>query len=854
MYAIIIVLFIFLYLDEYSQTKYYKSKYIDIKKKYKYLEEKILKLENNNSKNELDETNLVMQSSSMSNTNELVQNNQELNEVPINQNNQSINKEVINQNTNYNSERENLNVAYEKSELEINKNQEKPDINSFSEQVKRNTYILISGAFLVVLSAIVFLTSSWGIIPNMAKTGILLSLFAFFLGFSKLAEKKFELPKTGETFFNIAMAYLPICILSMSLLKTVGDFFSIDGEGRFIFLSSSFLITTLIYYINYLKTKSKNLFIGSLISGFSTIVLGTLIFTSNIVNIAIVLLSYDLLQKILYTFSNKKMEKEHLNIINFVNIICSIIFILFFCNGLAKNDLFYGIFEEKQNMFKCILGFALCASNFLVSYKNKEYEESIILYYLYTYSIAFILFTGLNISINIKIILSLFIIALIMVFNNLVYKYLLKSDDSNKNNLYYYLVSIALLYIVSLTHFSSISVVIPFLISFIEVLSLILINKKYNIKSLKPLIPIVSSISLYNLIYIFVKPDFKNVINTLNYFIIFSVILFVISIICKKLNKKEYSNMFLLIADSLSFFFLLEGIVYNTPYLQQLFLLLASLTTLFMYGYTYYQNRKFDFLKAFIYFLIYYSLVFLIALVPISTINMQYLIPGFILSYGITMYSLKNQKITFDTFIGFLALLIFVFNVNSIYIKLLGLIGWEFLNYNSTKEINYKSLFLGMLYISSYLLYAKIIFDLNLSLYAYLIVAYVVGILMIKTIIDKYSKDFEYPLMGLLYIISIFLYRDLIVDGIICVSFMFLILIFSYSKNYGALFVVTLVSVLINIILLTRELWFSMPWWAYLLLVGVFLIIFAAKKESEEKLKIKNSLLNLKEKIDNNNH
>jgi len=60
-------------------------------------------------------------------------------------------------------------------------------------------------------------------------------------------------------------------------------------------------------------------------------------------------------------------------------------------------------------------------------------------------------------------------------------------------------------------------------------------------------------------------------------------------------------------------------------------------------------------------------------------------------------------------------------------------------------------------------------------------------------------------------------------------------------------------AILLNVFVLTREFWASVPWWAYLLIIGATLIGFAIKNEVSEKkenLNIGTALKNLKDKID----
>ena len=78
----------------------------------------------------------------------------------------------------------------------------------------KNVMILVSGAILIVLSAIVFLMSTWNVIPNFVKTIVLTLLIGVFLGESKIADKKLKLKLTSITFYYLAMAYIPIMLIN----------------------------------------------------------------------------------------------------------------------------------------------------------------------------------------------------------------------------------------------------------------------------------------------------------------------------------------------------------------------------------------------------------------------------------------------------------------------------------------------------------------------------------------------------------------------------------------------------------------------------------------------------------------
>ena len=163
------------------------------------------------------------------------------------------------------------------------------------EREKKNTNILVVGAILIVLAAVVFLMSTWNSIGSLLKA-IVLGLFVFiFLGMSKAAKEKYNLPKAGTAFFYIAMAYIPICLISFSVFGLVGNYFSLEGEGKYIYYAVSFIITSSIYYYNYKKLNSKILFAGTIASQLLSIVLFLLTFENNGFIILAALLGYNLI-------------------------------------------------------------------------------------------------------------------------------------------------------------------------------------------------------------------------------------------------------------------------------------------------------------------------------------------------------------------------------------------------------------------------------------------------------------------------------------------------------------------------------------------------------------------------------
>ena len=179
-----------------------------------------------------------------------------------------------------------------------------------NEKEIKNNFILITGAVLVILSAILFLATTWSTSTNYLKTLILFLMLIVFFITSKIAENILDLKDTGRVFFNIALSYMPIALFSVSLFGVLGEYLSIDGTGKYIYLSSASFITSIIYYIASFKRKNNFLNIGSYLFNTLTVILIALIFTSNFNIVMISLLVYTafisyLLPKLLSLYSEK---------------------------------------------------------------------------------------------------------------------------------------------------------------------------------------------------------------------------------------------------------------------------------------------------------------------------------------------------------------------------------------------------------------------------------------------------------------------------------------------------------------------------------------------------------------------
>ena len=59
------------------------------------------------------------------------------------------------------------------------------------------------------------------------------------------------------------------------------------------------------------------------------------------------------------------------------------------------------------------------------------------------------------------------------------------------------------------------------------------------------------------------------------------------------------------------------------------------------------------------------------------------------------------------------------------------------------------------------------------------------------------------------------------------------------SSNIRKIVFISLIFIIINVFVLTREFWFSLPWWLYFLVIGFVLIISATNNELQKDMKEK---------------
>ena len=823
---------------------------------------------------------------------------------------QLINQEIID--TNLDKQEENL--------IYINSNIQTKE-SKYTEKEIKNSLILIVGSVLIILSALLFLTTTWNITHNIFKTLVIILMLFVFLIASYIAEKILNLKQTAKAFYYIALAYLPILFFSISLFSLFGKYFSIYGLGKYIYFTISSVIITIIYYEQSKKKDSYLIGIASVIFSFLSILFLGLSISNNYTFITLILCAYILILNILYQsnyyYLNKELHKKILLIS-----IPTLIIIIFYNN-------IWNIILDKSKILDIITEVIMFYNIYLLEEKISDYSS---INYIYPLYIVFVFF---NISCFYKafIIKQIFIIIGVLV----IYIYdLLKKDNIQHTS---YIETIACMFITYMCTMANSGNIIPsFCIMFIISMLSLIFYKNNNKEIDLPLAEIfcgtlmlsaidfiiknvISKICLGYISLIFIsisliiKEDkklkqsfywignivfiFISILTTLlNYhYNIFLIILYILyCLVAFILTYTENNNICKIFGYIYTNFVLLS--LKQTIDINNLAIILSITTIIFISAELLYKsldeknNNMYIIIQliiasllintidssiinfllliimnlSFICYIKYhkwnnnYMYIPAISIIPYiyfkeiliyNNINYMFIISiAFMILFNYLIYK-KKDNIYIILFYTYAYLHIQSFN-QSHYISLLIITTGTFISYLIKTEKT-KDVFKAILYTCGLAFILFIIKDLNINnIISPAYVSYLIWIALItRNIVKKYNPGYKYlEYIGyiLINLMAIQNYRSE-ADGILFVFALTAIVIISYLHKFGPIFLVSILSILVNVLLLTRTFWLSIPWWLYILIIGSILVGFAIYNEVNLK-KEKNIVNDIKNKLD----
>lgn len=785
-----------------------------------------------------------------------------------------------------------------------------------TEEEVKNNVILITGSILIILAAVIYLTSSWMVTSNILKCIIIFILFFVFVLSSYLAKEKLKLNQTARAFKYIALAYLPLSLISLSLFSLLGEKFSINGMYQNFYYAITFILCSIIYYLESKKDKDMFLSIAAIISSILGIIFFVKVFSNSLVILLIFLFIYSYFLAMLYErhyyIYDEKFTKVTLNIL---------FYSLISITGLVN---IYALFETREVTTFALQNIALLLLSMGFSvYLEKDKISN------YLIPIAILLIFN-----SIRLITDFDDIAkqLIMLMSVIVLYIISCLKDKKINTITFVLSTIVLANLFSESFIAFIDTYIPlYLLSFIYLLLLGItyyLNDNYR-KVLNWVIPIFIELTTILLV---IDKSFS-----INILLAVSVLLTTLPLL-KEFKDKHMELV--LIPSVLNIIYIL--IAYQDRSLISFALIVLSIVTLYLLSLRNDKNYKYI-----LYIFINLGMIYLgkiicdglvsytmalsiIIIISLEVIeerfkdkgNFTYIIIDFIitaLALTITdkrtafimtvVISLVLASYLFDNkmnkgyynlsilapflYIGYSDVMVFN-NINCMiiiaiiislvipllvmidkdymklawapYVYLLGMINTEpyitiyvplvigigisvIYYFNSDKKLLFKCLILLL----SLIMYYHILNDIYITL-----VVFTLGVLLIYSLIitrdilkprTKDYKVFEYILFICINFLAITSFANE-ADGMLYVILLVILTMISYLRKYGPAFIVSIVFILINMFLLTRRFWLSLPWWIYILGVGLILIVFAIVNEIHEKNNFKENLISLKNNLD----
>ena len=431
----------------------------------------------------------------------------------------------------------------------------------YNEKEIKNTTILSVGAILVILSAIVFLATTWNTSINTTKTLIIALMFFVFLGSSYIADKYLKIKQTSKIFLYIAFSYLPLVFFSISLFELLGYYLSFFGPGKYIYLALSTIVLSVIYY--YFMIKKKDIFfaIGSIIFQVLSVILFLLIFTSNINIILIGISIYTIVLNILYTYKKYYYnESTHLKIKQ--TLIIATLVVTFYLTFILKE---FSSIDKPYILLLISLYFNIYYL-LAADLKTKGYFKIV--------SPILILFITFNMATIIK---EEFIVYQSMIIIGIIINYLKELLYDKKISIENYVInSIALLVVYLYTFTQDISIP-SYCLLFVYIIMTIYQKSIKDNSILDYIIPTAINIEILNIVLIYN-------INVIILPIIY-ILIFIISTLIKEKqiskNFKEISILFTIIAFTIN--------IYNN--INYISLMITSIIITLIY-YIYYLKKQ----------------------------------------------------------------------------------------------------------------------------------------------------------------------------------------------------------------------------------------------------------------------
>lgn len=649
-----------------------------------------------------------------------------------------------------------------------------------------NTILIITGAILIVLASIIFLATGWETIDGIFKTLILFGIQMIFCLFAFISNKKLDIPKIGKMFSYLTLAFVPIILLSLSFFEMIGDYFSISGDGFAYYIGISLFISDLVYKIygkikNDIFTKRCSLVVEAL----------AILFIATNINILYV----EILAMVIHTIiiymllQGGFLDKEAYKGLNdFYSIILIIV-------AAIPSDV--SIMSFTNLILLAISFFIRC-----LDAKDDEEKKPLLILFFISYLLSIRIIENVEISHHFLYLLSLIpILGLTKVV----------STENMKKNIIRVvgILTVILTAAATLSPEKSIYYLLTYIIGCIISFLMYMLNKKSFYKLW----------SYLSFSAIFFTICYITDIEGVSEYILLAVSIFVyaLEIVFDKLKDKS-SGIFIIGCLCGEVYALHSGYYMIIPLVLMVIYLLLEKSTEDMI----------------------IPMIYSYALFTIENESLIAIVFGS-LSIIYTLLSIFKERFNKYTIFSLATIIILCFYLElNAYILWGATLVWGLLHCLFKKQDN-KEVYQTAVIFSLFGLYSKSLIDLDSSLYSNVALGIVlVAISMTKGVLKKANNILtgviECIIIGLLTIVAAILIQGPL-DGVIYLGILLILSILAYTKNWKFYLYSSIISLIFGILVLTFEYWKEIPWYVYILFIGLALIVFAMFDEKRKQNK-----------------
>ncbi len=644
-----------------------------------------------------------------------------------------------------------------------------------------NTIILVTGAILIVVAASVFLASSWNVVSGIVKVLVLLLLQLVFVGFSYLSYKVMKIDKVGNVFKVLSFVFIPIVLLSLINIEEIRELLY-DQTSIYLFFGGVLLISDIIYKTYaYFKNEKPLKYTGYLaeILGLFFIALAiadTFEFVMFVLSIHAIII-YILIQ-------GGYLDRKIYNLPNLITL--AIYTVLLAC----KIEFGYAVLNN--------LSVALIAVTALVEFIRKNEKAYLIIFYI-CYFFALKIVEQLDFATYFIYILSL--IPLLLIFN--------KVKSSRYKEMSTNLINVVVALIVFFSLWGS-DRTIPYLLTFVAAFIYYLIAYLFTKKGYVKLLIYISFTLMF--IDLFDMVEAEEITKYIP--LIVAILVYLFEYIFEKL-KDRYSDIFIIGAILLSS-------------LTMMYTYAAALPLLFMLIYVVLEKKN-------QYYLILPMLTTLNLLTQIEDITQ--LIIGIVLVLCYSGCSIYFKDQVYLKVISLISILVFVIiiDLDIVYLFVILLL-WSIAHISFKQNNTFTR---TVLVLSILGLYIRGLYELDSFYYCTHALGYYLAALAITKWAVKGDNNeltfFEYFIFAVVSIFSIVCLTG-IADSIIYLAILVAFALMFYKKEYKSYFYSSIIFIFIELFVITVDYWGEIPWYVYILAIGlimIFYVLFDEKKKNK---------------------